>query len=257
MERDLTPRAFRPPGPLALDPKAFGLIFGLAEKPQVIVRGGIAEIAIRGPLMHHADAWGCFDSYDAIKARVLEALEGKPKAIVLSLDSPGGLVSGVFETAREIRAACAAAGVPLHAYVDGNALSAAYALACAAATITAPATGNAGSIGVVTELVDVTKADATLGIAFRYAFSGERKLDGNPHAGISDAVLASAQKQVDYLSSVFFAHVAAMRGMSESEVAGLQAGTFAGRRASAVGLVDAIATKDELLAQLSSNENDA
>ena len=105
---------FAPRVPCAVDPMAFGLFFDLPPPPVVEMRGDIAVVSVRGCLMHHEDP--AFDSYDSIKQRVVSCLmgESKPRAIVLALDSPGGVVSGAFDTADEIRAKCADAGVPLY-----------------------------------------------------------------------------------------------------------------------------------------------
>ena len=242
---------FAPMGLLAVGPKAFGFIFDLPDEPTVDMRGDVAIVNVRGPLMHHHE-W-CFDSYDDIKARVATALDRKPKAIVLSLDSPGGLVSGCFETAREVRDLARAAGVPLRAYIDGQATSAAYALACAAESITVPATGIVGSIGVIDTLVDATAQDAMWGVAFRMIASGARKTDGNPHEKISDDAIFAAQKRVDSLAEIFFAHVSASRpGLSVEQIRALEAGLSHGAEAVELGLADAVGTLDDLLAMLAS-----
>lgn len=242
---------FAPHGLLAVGPKAFGFIFDVPDEPTVEMRGDVAVVSIRGPLMHHHE-W-CFDSYDDIKARVASALERRPKAVVLNLDSPGGLVSGCFETAKELRALAAAAGVPLHAYVDGQATSAAYALACVGASITVPATGIVGSIGVIDTLVDATAQDAMFGVSFRMIASGARKTDGNPHSKISDDAVFAAQQRVDSLAEIFYAHVNAMRpALGVDQVRALEAGLSHGAEAVALGLADTVGTLDDLLAMLAS-----
>lgn len=241
---------FAPAGRCALDPKAFGMLFMMAEAPATEARDGVSIVSVRGPLMHHQELF--FDSYDAIKSRVMEALEAKPQAIVLSLDSPGGLVSGCFDTAREIKAACAAAGVPLYAYVDGCATSAAYALACASDWIVIPQTGIVGSIGVIDALAEQTALDAAMGLKFQLISSGARKQDGNPHTPITDGAIAAATKQVEYLAGIFFSHVAESRGVSAESVRALEAGMMAGTDAVSAKLADTVATFDEMLAMIAS-----
>lgn len=242
---------FAPHGLLAIGPKAFGFIFDVPDDPSVEMRGEVAVVSIRGPLMHHHE-W-CFDSYDDIKARVVTALDRKPKAVVLNIDSPGGLVSGCFETAKEIRALATAAGIPLHAYVDGQATSAAYALASIGASITVPATGIVGSIGVIDTLVDATAQDAMFGVSFRMIASGARKTDGNPHSKISDDAVFAAQQRVDSLAEIFFSHVNAMRPrLGVDQLRALEAGLSHGAEAVALGLADSVGTLDDLLAMLAS-----
>lgn len=241
---------FAPHGHLALRPQAFGATFDMPDAPATSNRDGIAIVDVRGPLMHH-ESW-CFDSYDAIKARVIGAVETSPRAVVLSIDSPGGLVSGCFDTATEIKALCERAGVPLYAYVDGQATSAAYALACAASSITTPSTGILGSIGVIDMLAETTAMDAAMGVRFQVIASGARKSDGNPHVPISDAAIATAQSRVDALAEIFFAHVATNRPINTDEVRALQASLVHGQSAVDQGLADQVGTLDELLSMIAS-----
>ena len=239
-------------GPLALAPWAFGFFFDIPEPPRNEMRDHVAIVAVRGPLMHHED-W-LFDSYDAIGMRLLEALEARPTAIVLSIDSPGGLVSGCFETADQIRELCARAGVPVYAYVDGQATSAAYALACAADHIAAPATATVGSVGVLAELVDETARLAAMGVKVQLVSSGARKTDGQWGAPITDGAIAATQRVVDAMARTFFDHVARARRSSPEAVAALEAAVMTAQAGMAAGLVDQVATLDQLLAGIASGK---
>lgn len=245
----MTSRPFTAYGqPLALDPRAFGMmIFEAPEPPKAkLLDGGVALVEVQGPLMHHPDP--CADSYDAIKARVLDAIEQNATKIVLSIDSPGGLVSGCFDTADEIRSACDARGVELVTYIDGQATSAAYALACVASRVYVPPTGIVGSIGVIDALVDATTLDREMGLGFTLIASGARKTDGNVHAPTTDAAVASAQARVDALADLFFRHVASHRPISVDAIASMQAGLFVGDQAMRYGLADGVMTLDQVLA---------
>jgi ClpP class serine protease len=236
-------------GALALAPSAFGALFAVVEEaPSAETRGEVVVVSVQGPLMHHGD-W-CFDSYDAIKARVLSVLEMRPKAIVLAVDSPGGLVSGCFDTAKEIRAACDAAGVEVHSYVDGLSASAGYALACIGKTITIPEAGIAGSIGVIETMVDESAALAANGIAIELVASGARKTDGNPAMAITDGARAAVRARVEELAAVFASHVATYRPLSVDAVRGQEAALFAGASAVRAGLADRVGSLDDLVAIL-------
>ncbi len=248
----MTGRRYAPPGILALAPMAFGGIFEASAPPALELRDGFAIVRVRGPLMHHPE-WG-FDSYEGIRGRVAEALEATPRAVILALDSPGGLMSGCLETARELRAMATAAGVPLVAYVDGQATSAAYALACAAERISAPATAIVGSIGVIDSLVDATAQDAMYGLRFQLVTSGARKADGNPHAPISDEAVAAAKARVDALAGIFAEWVAETRPLTVDEVRALEASITHGAEAEGLGLVDDVSSMDELLASLAGGQ---
>lgn len=234
--------------PLALNPRAFGMVLFEPPDPPAAkhLDGAIALIEVQGPLMHHPDP--CADSYDAIKDRVVGAIAEGARKVVLSIDSPGGLVSGMIDTADEIRAACDAAGVELYAYVDGQATSAAYALACVASKVYVPSTGIVGSIGVIDALVDATAQDAALGLTYSIVASGARKADGNPHASTTDAAVAAAQSRVDAMAELFFEHVSRRRGVAPERLAALQAGLVHGAEAVSAGLADGVASLDQVLA---------
>ena len=238
-------------GPLALEPSAFGGLFPvMTAQPTEQLAGDVAVVSVRGPLVHHAD-WWC-DSYDGVKARVLAALEAKPKAIVLAVDSPGGLVSGCFDTALEIAAACESASVPLHTYVDGLAASAGYALACVGKSVTIPIAGIAGSIGVIDGIVDATAQNAAMGLVVELVASGARKTDQNPDTKITDGARAAVKARVEELASVFFEHVATFRPLSAEQVRALEAGLFTGASAVRAGLADRVGSLDDLVAMLAS-----
>ncbi len=245
------PQRFAPQGqgPLALEPQAFGFLFSVSEPERLEPReDGTAIVNIRGPLMHHA---GWFDSYDAIKSRVAEALEAGARAIVLNIDSPGGLVHGCFDTAAAIREMADARGVKLYAYVDGQCTSAAYAIACMADHIAVPSTGCVGSIGIIDALMDGTRMDAQMGLQFAIIASGARKFDGNPHVPITDGARAAKQISVNALAETFFAHVATARGISVDELRAMQAAVVTGA-AAVPALADEVQTLDELLAAIAS-----
>ena len=238
-------------GPLALEPSAFGGLFPVVTAPTTEqLAGDVAVVSVRGPLVHHAD-WWC-DSYDGVKARILAALEAKPEAIVRSVDSPGGLVSGCFDTALEIRAACEAAGVPLHTYVDGLAASAGYALACVGESVTIPVAGIAGSVGVIDGIVDATAQNVAAGLVVELVASGARKTDQNPDAKITDGARAAVKARVEELAGVFFEHVATFRPLSAEQVRALEAGLFTGASAVRAGLADRVGSLDDLVAMLAS-----
>ena len=71
---------YAPHNALALNPKAFGLVFDAhTAKPPELTDNGVAVLTIRGPLMHHHDFF--FDSYEAIKGRLAAALELQPRFV--------------------------------------------------------------------------------------------------------------------------------------------------------------------------------
>jgi ClpP class serine protease len=249
---------WRPDGMLAVHPQAIGALVPVRELPDAMplaVRGNVAVIGVRGPLMHHTD-YGCA-SYDGLKSRVAEALATPAQYLLLSIDSPGGLLAGCLDCVTEVRAMVAAAGKRIFSYVDSMSCSAAYGLCLIGERVYVPVTGVVGSIGVIETLVDCTKADAAMGLRFSVVTSGERKADSNPHAPISEGTLAAYQADVDRMAGIFFDTVAQYRpGVNRDSVRALQAGVLVGADAIAVGLADETATEDEVVALLNSGRID-
>lgn len=242
---------------LAVDPRAVqrdanGLLFliGAPPPPDNERIGDVAVVHVRGELGHHADEGQ--DNYDAIVVRVAAALEGEdegpPKALVLCIDSRGGVVAGLNETVKEIRKAARAAGVATYAYINELAASAAYAMACACDEIAMPRAAIVGSVGTISTMVSCAKADEKAGLDFRLVTSGARKADGHVHAPITDDAIAAEQRHVDAAAQEFFRLVGKVRGLKPAQVEGYEAGLFRGADALAAGLADAILGWDDFLA---------
>lgn len=239
--------------PLAILPDAMGIGFTLAvsggyKPPPIEVKGKVATLAVRGMLEHHAS--GYCDSYNAIKARMWEACSTQAEVVLLSVDSPGGLVSGAFDCSDELRAIADAGGKRLVAYVDGTTCSAAYALACAASEIVIPPAGVAGSIGVMAVIETHERAADAQGVSLTVIKSGSRKADGNPCEPLSDAGAVEIRRTVDAQASVFFGLVAKSRGIDPDVVASWEGRVFVGAEAVAQGLADSVESEDQLVARL-------
>jgi ClpP class serine protease len=248
---------------LRAGPDAFFWLFGPSTKGNERI-GSIAVVTVSGPLEHHDDSWG--ESYEAIVKRleaaksgqdVVDAWEHKnrwaseaeraekpalepPSAVVMRLDSPGGVVSGCWEAVASIQKMFAGSDVKLIAYVDEMAASAAYALACACSEIVCPPSAILGSIGVISTMATMVRADEKDGYDFAILASGSRKADGHPHAPLTEAAIAAEQSRVDSLAATFFGIVAKSRGIPKARVESFQAGIFLGRQAVARGLADAV-----------------
>ncbi len=168
-------------------------------------------------------------------------------AIVIDVDSPGGMIDQVPETAAEIRAA-RGAGKPIIAIANTQMASAAYWIASQADQVVITPSGNAGSIGVYRVHEDWSDANTQAGVAITYVSAGKFKIEGNPNEPLGRTAKAQWQADVQDIYDMFVADVAAGRGVSVAEVIG---GYGEGRslpaaRALAAGLVDRIATYDEV-----------
>lgn len=214
---------------------------------------GIALIPVRGLILPELGwigssyATGCAE----IRWQIAEALsDPEVKGIALVIDSGGGLVAGVDETAAAIRAAREAK--PIATVVEYWCFSAAYWIGSAAQTVAAPRTGGIGHVGVFKTHFDFSKLLDREGIKPTLIYSGARKVDGNPYEPLGDEARAAMQAAVDAMRRVFAESVAAGRGLPVDAILGTEARVFEGpaaiEEAREAGLIDAILPADEALA---------
>lgn len=215
---------------------------------------GVAVVPVLGPLVSRGD-WltallGASD-YGAIGSAVAAAFaEPAARAVLLEVDSPGGEVGGLFDLVDRLAALRAEAGKPLWAVAHEGALSAAFAIASVADRLYVTRTAEVGSVGVVAIHVDESAADAMAGHKWTLIHAGDRKIDGNAHAPLSEAAVSAIQADVDALHADLVTLVARNRNLSPDAVHATQAAIYRGRRGIAAGLADALGTVDVALADL-------
>jgi ClpP class serine protease len=222
---------------------------------------GIAIIDIKGPLTPdgYYDWWEDrhVGGYTQIGAAIRAARSSASvRAILLRIDSCGGLVDGCFELADEIREGSARnGGKPIWAAAS-TAYSAAYALASACDRIVAPATGGVGSIGVVILHYDQSEWLAEIGLKIEAIESAPGKTGGASFKPLAADARADLQAVVDEIAKIFAAAVVAGRGITTESVRAQNARCFlaehsdAARSGRALGLVDAIAPERQTAADL-------
>jgi len=220
-------------------------------------RGSVAIIDVRGPLFRHANLFTDVSgatSYDIVRRDLQHALDDPAiSAIVLSFDTPGGVVNGVNELANAIRAA--RKQKPIIAYVGGMAASAGYWLASQATEIVIEETATLGSIGVRAVVTDTSKKDAEAGrIEFVSSQSPGKRVDLQTDEG-----RARIQRQVDALADVFIATVAKGRGVKPDDVIARFGGgdVLIGAAAVAAGMADRIGDFEAVIAELAAGSRPA
>ena len=208
---------------------------------------GVAIIPITGVLVQQSDWWTSLfgmTGYDTIRASMRQAVaDPDVRAIVLHIDSPGGMVSGCFDTADMIFALRGTK--PIWAILDDGAYSAAYLLASAADCIVAPRAGGAGSIGVITMRPDISRMLDTAGITVNLIHFGDAKVDSYPYEPLAADAHKRIQADVDTLGEMFVATVAAHRNIDPKAVRATQAACYLSDAALQAGLIDAVATPDD------------
>ncbi|MBI5121333.1 MAG: S49 family peptidase [Rhodospirillales bacterium] len=211
-----------------------------------ITHEGIAVIPVVGTLVarsnYLAAASGLTSYGDIGDAIENAATDPRVRGLLLDIDSPGGEVGGLFDLVDRIVSVREQTGKPIWAVANEAALSAAYAVACAADVLTVTQTGEAGSIGVVAVHVDESNADRQAGMNWTFIQAGGKKTDGNPHAPLSSEARADIQADVDALYERFVSLVADRRKLSPEAVRATQAGVYRGQMAVQAGLADRVST---------------
>lgn len=228
---------------------------GVDEPDDLDDLGGIGVINISGPLTYKETGWeamcgGC--SYESILEQADEYVDNGATALVLVVDSGGGEAYGAFETADRMRSICDDAGIPMIAYVDGMACSAAYALACAADEVIINPYGEAGSIGVLICLTDDSKYMEQEGFKNIYISAGAEKIPYNEDGSFKTEFLDDLQMKVDTLYEGFCEHVSGYTGLSVEDVKATEAKVFMAQDALSLGLVNKIMTNVEFVQYVAS-----
>ncbi|HEY0263622.1 MAG TPA: S49 family peptidase [Granulicella sp.] len=204
-------------------------------------RSRVVTIPIEGVLTKDGPSW-YGSNYDTL-ARQVETAAKDPsvRRIVLSVDSPGGEVIGLPETASVI--ARARQTKPVDAVVTGQAASAAYWLASQASSIALTPSGEVGSIGVRMAHTDISQMLDKAGVKITELYSGDFKTEWSPFKPLSEDARDAMQPRLEAMHNEFLGAVASGRG---TRAAALQAQRFGeGRMFSAPealkhGLVDSV-----------------
>lgn len=205
-------------------------------------------IKIEGTLVNRAgQIQACVEltSYEGIKKKLSAQIEMGVKEVVMLIDSGGGEAYGMFATAAKIRKMADDADIKLIAYVDGYACSAAYGLASAAHEIIANPQAIVGSVGVVVQLLNNSKALKKAGYSRTFIYAGENKIPFDESGEWDKEFLTSLQASVNKTYKRFTNLIAINRGMQEKDVVKTQASTYDADEAVAVGFVDKLMEVDE------------
>ena len=212
----------------------------LSNTPPIVKRPTLAagQIGIFGAL-GQSDSWADTD-YVALRNSVKRALaDPTARTIDLVIDSPGGSVLGLPETADVIHAANRVK--PVRAFVTGIAASAAYWLASQASTITLTPSGEVGSVGVLDVHADISKALENSGVKLTAVTAGEHKVERAPFTPLSDDAKSHMQSSVNAWYGDFLGAVRRGRGARVSASSNYGGGRMLhSREALSAGMVDFI-----------------
>lgn len=213
-----------------------------------MVRNGTAIVPLVGavyPRSNMVSASSGGTSLDSVM-RDMRVAWASPdvERIVMLVDSPGGVVSGLGEAAETLRAG----PKPLVSFVTGMAASAAYWLGSQAGDIVMDSAASVGSIGVVASMSRQEAADANGRRSYEIVSSGAPFKRPDPS---TDEGRAAIQRDVDAIENVFVADVAAGRGVPEGVVREQfgKGAMISAAEAVRVGMADRVGTLEGVLAE--------
>jgi protease-4 len=227
---------------LAIASVAGAILAMIAREDGLIPRDHVARINIDGIIVE-----------DAARGRVLArvAANDRTRALIVSINSPGGTVVGGETLYRQLRDV--AKHKPVVAVMGTLATSGGYMTALGADRIFARAGTITGSIGVILQSTDVTGLLKKLGIEAEAIKSSPLKAVPNPFEPLTEEGRAAARAVVLDMYRQFVEMVAARRKMTPEAARKLSDGRiFTGRQAVENRLIDAIGGENEARAWLQS-----
>lgn len=249
LARDRLDLLFAPPAPAAqFDQQSLSSV---TDRPgyEIVDALGIAVIDVQGFLCSSSGLlpsstssdywWWYYQGYQEIGAAVLAAVaDPAVKAIVLSIDSGGGEVSGCFDLVDFIYSARGTK--PIWGILNDCAYSAAYAIASACDHITVPRTGGTGSVGVIAVHVDYSQMLVNEGVKYTVLTYGSRKADGHPAFPLGKDAAQGFQSDLDIMGELFVETVARNRGVTADKIRDTQARTYLGSQGVESGFADEV-----------------
>lgn len=222
----------------------------------VQIRSGVAIVPVTGPIFRYANLFTEISGATSteILARDFRMAVDDPlvKAIVLDINSPGGMASGINELGDMVFEARAEKRIV--AYAGGQMASAAYWIGSAAHETVIDKTAMVGSIGAIMSIVDSRGKDERAGVRTIQIVSSQSP-DKNVDPSIDEG-RAKYQKIVDDLAAVFIAAVARNREVTLDTVLRDfgQGGQMVGQKAVDAGLADRLGSLEQVVQELANSE---
>ncbi len=209
---------------------------------ETVVSGSGDRIAL-------VDLKGVIASSEEFNRQVKKYREDRSiKAILVRIDSPGGGVVASQEMYEELRKA-RDSGKPVVVSMGSLAASGGYYVACGGSRLVANRGTLTGSIGVISEFLQVRQALDKLGIDVKIVKSGRLKDAGTPTRPMTETDEKYFQSLMDEVHRQFISVVRDERKLSQEKVVALADGrVFTGEQAVQEKLVDTLGTFEESVA---------
>ncbi|MEE8437265.1 MAG: signal peptide peptidase SppA [Candidatus Neomarinimicrobiota bacterium] len=218
------------------------IVYKMGSSSQGIGRGGLGEkvgiIVVEGPI---------YTSEKTVKDLDKFQKRNDIKAIVLRINSPGGVVGPtqeIYEKVKVLRSI-----KPVVSSLGAVAASGGYYIAIAGDSILANGGSILGSIGVIMEYPIARDLFEKVGLQFETVKSGDLKDTGSMTRAATARDRQYLQAVVDDLYAQFVNAVAEERSLPRTEVEVLADGrVFTGLQSLSLGLIDGIGTLEDAVA---------
>jgi len=223
------------------------------DKGYRVTQAGTAIVPIVGELVTRGSWIGAVSgltSYEALR-QVLKAArdDAAVRAVVLDVDSPGGTVPGMFETATLV--AELARLKPVVAIASPLAAASAYVIAAKAGRVVGVPDSDVGGVGVVYVHADRSMQLARQGIRVSVIQAGVQKTGGSSLHALGDTTRADIERQLDSVWSRMIAAISAARPrLTAQKLRAMQGRLFPVEQALEAGLVDGIAPFESVVEKL-------
>jgi len=218
-------------------------------KPLDYTEDGIAIVTISGPLYKRKSPFA--SNYRSISEALETLIANPPRAAVLMIDSPGGMVdglAGVVELANRLSELCLTV-----AFVNGCCCSAAYRIACQAGSVVATSDSDIGSIGTYWQLIDYSKMFEESGLRSVLLTTGPFKGVGAIGEQITEDQQAFLLANVQETNLTMLADIVSGRGFSEEQITAVSDGRFwLAETALKLNLIDQIGTLADVMSTVRS-----
>ncbi len=212
------------------------------------LRGGLA-----GEHIAKLRISGLITGDDRTVAALREIGNSRARALILSIDSPGGTTAGAERLFDEIRRV--EAKKPTVAVIGAVGASGAYITAIAADRIFVRQTSLVGSIGVLAQYPNVSGLLDKIGVKYETIKSSPLKAVPNGLEPTSEAARAAMAAVIDNSFAWFKDLVRKRRSMSEDELSRIDDGRiFTGRQSLPLKLADAFGGEREAIAWLNADK---
>lgn len=202
----------------------------------------IAVIPIVGSMIHRGSGFASMQrTYQSIEADYADLMDdGKTRAIIIDMDSPGGTVAGGFSALEFMREN---KRKPVYVNVNERMLSGGLLLGSIADETAMLKTAHAGSLGVIVTHLNVSERMQRDGVKATMIFSGTHKADGHPYGDLPKEVQTRIQTELDNTRLMFAEAVAeGKKGISVDQLLSHEAQIFRGADAVNAGLANVVTT---------------